>query len=71
MGNYFFLIILPMLLGLWAQFRVKSAFGTYSEIRVSSNISGAEAAREVLAGAQIQDVEVVEINDMLGDHYDP
>jgi Zn-dependent membrane protease YugP len=70
-GNYILLIFVPMLLGLWAQARVRSAFGKYSQIRASSNITGAEAAREVLAAAQINDVEVVEINDMLGDHYDP
>jgi Zn-dependent membrane protease YugP len=70
-GNYILLIGVPMLLGLWAQARVRSAFGKYSQIRASSNITGAEAAREVLAAAQIKDVEVVEINDMLGDHYDP
>lgn len=70
-ANYILLIGVPMLLGLWAQARVRSAFGKYSQIRASSNITGAEAAREVLAAAQIKDVEVVEINDMLGDHYDP
>ena len=69
--HYLLLIIVPMLLGLWAQWRVKSAFGKYSEVRATSNITGADAARQVLAAAQISDVEVVEINDMLGDHYDP
>jgi Zn-dependent membrane protease YugP len=69
--HYLLLIIVPMLLGLWAQWRVKSAFGKFSQVRASSNVTGAEAAREVLAAAQIHDVEVVEINDMLGDHYDP
>ncbi len=71
LGTYLMLLIVPMLLGLWAQFRVKQAFGKYSQMRASSNITGAEAAREVLAAAQITDVEVLEINDMLGDHYDP
>lgn len=69
--HYLFLIIVPMLLGLWAQWRVKSAFGHYSQVRASSNISGADAARQVLAASQIRDVEVVEIDSMLGDHYDP
>ncbi|PYJ78006.1 MAG: peptidase, partial [Verrucomicrobia bacterium] len=32
---------------------------------------GAECAREILQAAQIQDVDVVETNDFLGDHYDP
>jgi Zn-dependent membrane protease YugP len=34
-------------------------------------VTGAQAAREILNAAQIHDVEVREINDMLGDHYDP
>lgn len=71
MGIYFLLIIIPALLGFWAQYRVKGAFGKYSKIRATSDITGAQAARDVLAAAQIDDVEVVEINDMLGDHYDP
>ena len=31
----------------------------------------AEAAREILTAARINDVQVVETNDFLGDHYDP
>ncbi|MEP6777530.1 MAG: zinc metallopeptidase, partial [Chthoniobacterales bacterium] len=65
------LVGLPLIIGLWAQFRVKSAFRKWGEVRASANITGAEAAREILAAAQIQDVEVVETNDYLGDHYDP
>jgi Zn-dependent membrane protease YugP len=40
-------------------------------VRASSNITGAEAAREILAAAKIPDVTVVETNGFLGDHYDP
>ena len=40
-------------------------------MRASSNITGAECAREILQAAQINDVDVVETNDFLGDHYDP
>lgn len=70
-GQFLLLIIFPMLLALWAQFRVKSAFGKWSQYRAASNLTGAEAATAVLRAAQIHDVEVVEIQDMLGDHYDP
>ncbi len=70
-SNYLFLIGIPLLIGLWAQFRVKSAFKKWGAIRATSNITGAEAAREILAAANINDVNVVEINDYLGDHYDP
>ena len=60
-----------MIIGIWAQIRVTSAFHKWGEVRASSNITGAECAREILQAAQIPDVEVVETNDFLGDHYDP
>ena len=66
-----FLIAIAFVLGLWAQHRVKSAFTQYSQVRISTNLTGAEIAREILAAAGIQDVEVAEIDGMLGDHYDP
>ena len=70
--SYWLLLVgLPLLVGLWAQFRVSSAFKKWGEVRASSNITGAQAAREILEAAQIRDVEVVETNDYLGDHYDP
>ena len=71
MSYWLLLVGLPLLVGLWAQFRVSSAFKKWGEVRATSNISGAEAAREILQAAQISDVEVVETNDYLGDHYDP
>ena len=70
-ANWLLLIGLPLIIGLWAQFRVSHAFKKWGEVRATSNITGAEAAREILHAAQIGDVEVVEINDYLGDHYDP
>src|SRR4026207_1576622 len=71
-GSHWLLYIgLPLIIGIWAQIRVTSAFGRWSKVRASSNITGAECAREILQAAQIQDVEVVETNDFLGDHYDP
>lgn len=65
------LLGVPLLLGLYAQMRVSGAFGKYKKVRATSNVTGAQAAREILAAAKIHDVEVREINDMLGDHYDP
>jgi uncharacterized protein len=71
-GHHWLLLIgVPLVIGLWAQFRVSSAFRRWGAVRASSNISGAEAAREILQAAQIGDVDVVETNDYLGDHYDP
>src|SRR3984893_4640753 len=71
-GSYWLLVVGgSLLIGLIAQFRVSSAFKKWGAVRASSNITGAEAAREILQAAQINDVQVVETNDYLGDHYDP
>jgi len=71
MTIYLILIGVPLLLGLYAQMRVSSAFGKYKKVAATSGVTGAQAAREILNAAKIHDVEVREINDMLGDHYDP
>jgi Zn-dependent membrane protease YugP len=72
LGSHWLLYIgVPLIIGIWAQIRVTSAFRKWGEVRASSNITGAECAREILQAAQIQDVDVVETNDFLGDHYDP
>jgi len=65
------LLGVPFLLGLLAQARVKSAFSRWTNVRATSGVTGAQAAREILRAANINDVEVIEINGMLGDHYDP
>jgi uncharacterized protein len=71
-GSHWLLYIgVPLVIGLIAQARVSGAFSRWSKVRASSNITGAECAREILAAAQIHDVDVVETNDFLGDHYDP
>ena len=70
-GSWLIYVGIPLIIGIWAQIRVSSAFRKWGEVRASSNITGAECAREILQAAQIHDVDVVETNDFLGDHYDP
>src|SRR5881227_4071527 len=71
-GSHWLLYIgVPLIIGIWAQIRVSSAFGRWSKVRASSNITGAECAREILQAAQIHDVDVVQTDGFLGDHYDP
>src|SRR6202030_4633553 len=71
-GQHWFLyLIVPAILGIWAQIRVTGAFNRWGKVRASSNITGAECAREILQAAQIQDVDVVQVDGFLGDHYDP
>src|SRR5437899_8270493 len=70
-SSWLLYIGIPLIIGIWAQIRVSSAFRKWGEVRASSNITGAECAREILQAAQIQDVDVVETNDFCSDHYDP
>jgi len=71
-GHHFLLYILvPAILGIWAQIRVTSAFNRWGKVRASSNITGSECARAILQAAQIHDVDVVQVDGFLGDHYDP
>jgi Zn-dependent membrane protease YugP len=71
MGNYLIFIIIPFILGLWAQMRVTSTYRKWSNVRSRGGLTGAEAAEAVMQRAGIRDVEIVEIQGHLTDHYDP
>jgi Zn-dependent membrane protease YugP len=58
-------------ISLWATFRVKAAYNKYSQVPASSGLTGAEVASRIMAASGIYDVQIVESNEMLGDHYDP
>jgi len=60
-----------LLLGIWAQIRVSSAYGKYSQEPVDSGMTGAQAAREILDRAGLTNVPVEEVPGHLTDHYDP
>ena len=65
------LIIVPMLFGLYAQMKIRSAYSKNVEIPSRGHIRGAEAAAAVMQSAGISDVEIVEVEGELTDHYDP
>jgi len=58
-----------LLLGMWAQWRVKSAYSR--GMQVPAGLSGAAAARYVLDQAGLHDVAIEETPGQLSDHYDP
>ncbi len=60
-----------MLLSLWATARVKRVYARHCQTPIQSGLTGAEAAHLVLRAARINDVQIVEQEGMLGDHYDP
>ncbi len=66
------LLALPgLLLGLWAQYKVKSAFSKYSKIKNSRGMTGAQAARAMLDHYGLYDIRIEETKGTLSDHYDP
>jgi hypothetical protein len=69
--SFLVLIIIPILVGLWAQMKVKSAYGKYVQVPSRGRITGREAAQAVMESAGIHDVEIVECHGTLTDHYDP
>ena len=68
---YWYFAIPGLLLGIWAQIKLSSAYGKYSQVPVESGMTGAEAAREILDRAGLTNVPVEEIPGRLSDHYDP
>ncbi len=60
-----------LLLALWAQAKVKSAFNKYSRIGTRTGMSGAEAARRILDANGLYDVDIQPVQGFLSDHYDP
>ncbi|HYM92218.1 MAG TPA: zinc metallopeptidase [bacterium] len=66
------IIVIPALLfALYAQFRVKSTFARWSEVRIANGRTGAEIAREILRRNGLSEVEIDRTDGMLSDHYDP
>lgn len=68
----YLIIALPaLLLGMYAQARVKSNFNKYSQVRTSRGFTGADVAKALLNSQGLYDVQVEETQGFLSDHYDP
>jgi hypothetical protein len=65
------LLIPAMILAFYAQTKVRSTYEKYSEILATSRRTGRDIARTILSQNGITDVEVVEGEGFLSDHYDP
>ncbi len=63
--------IVPMVIGFWAQHRVKSTFARNLEVQVANGMTGAQVARRILDANGLNDVPVEETPGSLSDHYDP
>jgi Zn-dependent membrane protease YugP len=58
-------------LSLWASWRVKSVYRKHLQTPVANGMTGAQAAALILERSGINDVQIFEHQEMLGDHYDP
>ncbi len=69
--RWWWFFIPGLLLGLYAQMRLTSAYGRYSRVPTNSGLSGAQAAREILDNAGLHSMPINEVGGHLTDHYDP
>lgn len=68
---YFVFALPALLLGLYAQMKVRSAFEKYSRVRSARGLTGAQAARWILDENGLRHVTVERVDGFLSDHYDP
>jgi uncharacterized protein len=65
-------LLLPaLILGIYAQAKVRSNFNRYSQIPSARGITGAQGARQLLDSAGLGDVGIKVAGSRLSDHYDP
>jgi uncharacterized protein len=65
------LLVPAIILGIYAQAKVSSAFNRYSQVPSARGLTGAQAARQVLDSAGLSDVSIEVAGSRLSDHYDP
>lgn len=75
---YFVFLAPAMLLGFWAQARVKWAIAQGNQISASAGITGAEVAQRILDSYHVRGVGIerlggrgIGFESSMGDHYDP
>lgn len=69
--TYIVLVLPCVLLSLWASANVNSTFNKYSKQLSTRRITGAEAARRVLAANGVYGVRIDRVGGNLTDHFDP
>ncbi|TDA65677.1 MAG: zinc metallopeptidase [Clostridia bacterium] len=66
------IILIPaIVVTIYAQYKVQSTFNRYLQVPVSSGLTGAQVARQLMERAGIHDVRIETIGQDLADHYDP
>ncbi len=68
--TYFIYVIPPLLLGLWAQMKVKGAYAKWTQVRNQRGLTGLEAANIIIPQEGLL-VGIDGTPGQLTDHYDP
>jgi uncharacterized protein len=63
--------IIVMAISAFVSWQLKSKFKEYSQIGLSSNMTGKEIAEKMLKDSGIYDVKVIQVDGQLTDHYNP
>ena len=71
MSGIWIIVILTMGVSWLVSFRLKSKFNEYSQVQLSSGLSGRDVAEKMLHDNGISDVKVVSVDGFLSDHYNP
>ncbi|WP_078428483.1 zinc metallopeptidase [Alkalihalobacterium alkalinitrilicum] len=71
LGTFLVYFAILLIIPIWAQRKVKSAYKKYSQVAASSGMSGAQVARKILDDNGLYDVSVEPVRGELTDHYDP
>ena len=66
-----FLLIPAIILAFYAQFKVKSSYGKFSQVPNRRGITGYETARRILDANGLQHIQIERVSGELTDHYDP
>ena len=68
----FWIFMVPaMLIGIWAQIKVTTAYHKYKQVRVARGLTGYDAARAILNANGLYDVRIEKIAGEMTDHFDP
>ena len=71
MSTYLIYAIIPLLIGLYAQYKIQSSYKKYSSFRTKTGVTGFEAARKMLDDHGLTNVQIERVRGTLSDHYDP
>jgi Zn-dependent membrane protease YugP len=71
MGLWFIFTIPPMLLAMWAAYRVRSTFSKYAQVANAQGLSGMDVARRLMRAEGLDYLQVNQVPGSLTDFYNP